>query len=191
MEYFNFIEDFIKFKQFCPFCDNKLTPLLTNFNIYSSDFSNTNGKYKNNFFNFKLRYITSNLYINCSTSLNTINNKIIFDQNHNNICDIFDKISPHIELYCSKRSCKFKYYIASDILKCEENNNSYFIKPLKLYFECFNFEKLWIQNNFQHNEANIFINTTGLPVPLTMPILDFTMSKDILFNKIKTRMNFL
>lgn len=190
---FSSLKDLIDYKLNCAFCHNKLIPILTNFTAISGGIPTLNCKYKNDFLNFDLKVSSAFINVDCQVNINCQNNEIKFSNNFaDKSVEAFEFIRPHLEMYCSKRVCGLKYYLSSDSLQCEKKGDfSYWLKPPRLYFECFNVGKLWIQNDFQNNITNIFSNTTGLPIPIQMDMLELdTMNKDTVINKIKTQINF-
>lgn len=190
-QYFDSIQEFTKFKTKCAFCNNDLKVILRDW----GGIPIVNAKYIDDSFNFHIKYNSISSNIDCDATLNCSNNVLIFS-------DItaaedyklynFTAMGLHVELYCPKRVCGLKYYISTDkleLLNIQDGIGK--LKPIKLYMECFNLNKIWIQNNFQQSRTNIFSVNNPDADPIRMAMLDFrALDKEKLFNKIRTQVNF-
>jgi hypothetical protein len=99
----------------------------------------------------------------------------------------FESLSPHIELSCSNKKCKFNYYLSGDIIQCHLDPLGWRVKPFLLFQETFSTETLWVQNNWIYNETYIYPLDKHNAEPLKVPLMDFeAMDKQKLLTRIAT-----
>jgi hypothetical protein len=195
IKYFDSVQEFTKFKTKCVFCQNDLKVVLRDFDGINGTIPVVNSKCIEDAFKFHVNYNSISANINCDVSMSCIDNTIVFSDSQapsNYKISWFKTMGLHVELYCPKRACGLKYYISSDVLELQSIQDGIGkLKPIKLYMECFNLDKIWIQNDFQHSSTNIFSVNNPDADPIQMVMLDFgAFEKEKLFNKVRTHINF-
>lgn len=194
-QYFNSIQKFTEFKTKCAFCNSDLKVVLRDFDGINGSIPIVNAKYVSDNFKFHIKYNSISSSIDCDVSLNCVDNTLIFsDVQASKSYKLynFTTIGLHVELYCPKKMCGLKYYVSSDNLELSSIMNGIGkLKPVKLFMECFNLDKIWIQNDFRYSCTNIFSVNNPDAEPIKMAMLDFSAAdKEKLFNKIRTQINF-
>lgn len=195
MQYtFNNILEFCNYKKKCPFCQNKLKVVLTNFiGLTSKGFPVLNAKLKDNLFKFYIKYDDfddSPVEGVIDPVTNILNFNLGFNQNITTdlLIESFKKVSPHLELYCSNRNCKanHRYYLATDVFLFDKlSNNDFSIRHCNLYMEAFTIKNLWIQNDWVNKSLNIFNKDNPELSALKYNNIVFdNLDKDKIINKI-------
>jgi hypothetical protein len=204
---FGTIEEFIKIKDKCIFCQNSLTTILTNQSINNFvKIAELNAYVKNNKFEFVIKYDGERLNFDAFISIDIIDNKFNYYIKSGNyvkkddVARIFIGMKPYIELVCENGNCDMEYYLQSDCLNCYDSPNAInTIRPISLLAESFAV-KDWYIYNFYHHRAmyNAYedkqYSTTLIQSkydpeskPLLCPRLDFeAQPKQKLIDRIKT-----
>jgi hypothetical protein len=204
---FGTIADFINIKDKCIFCQNPLTPILTNqSNNTLVKIAELNAYVKNNQFQFGIKYDGDRLNFDANIAINITDNKFNYYCRSGNyirkddVARIFIGMKPYIELVC-ENNCDMEYYLQSDCLNCYDSPNSMTnsIRPISLLAESFSV-KDWYVYNFYHSQSiynidgdkhnlNTLIQYKCDPdlEPLLCPRLDFeAQPKQKLIDRIKT-----
>jgi hypothetical protein len=203
------IEDFIKIKDNCIFCDRPLMPILTNLTDHSPQLGNIKAMlYKDQQFKFRLKYerdqnegeynfnwhyesFDVDIYVNIK------DNKFGFflygpaAARYEDVARAFENMKPCIELFCFNPNCRMGYYIQSNYMSIGELD---YIRPLGIYLEAFKTSKLWVANCYTiPSPAPTWIHSVSNPNanPIEAPRIDFSSyPKGKLINRIKTIVNF-
>jgi hypothetical protein len=201
---FKNIEEFLDIKKYCLFCKNKLKITLTNFIGFKNNGNPIiKSKFNKNCFNFQLSNCDS-LRTIIDTKIDIRSNLLSFDipDTINNkksesdfIKNFFEKLLPHLEIYCSNRTCKSKhqYYLCSESFSISDQltDGGYNIKNICLYMESFTINNFWVQNNWSKRKTNIFIKNKINTEPIEFDLLDFNnMNDDRILKKILTLISF-
>ena len=203
-ELFTYINEFVRLKNSCVFCNAKLKIKLTNYviteNIPILMSSPVDGK-----FIFNLHYTNGSFELQTNSTIDMTTNNINFNiimpehnkhdySDHDHVIEIFEDMKPHIELYSPNRFCKMKYSLKSQFLRC--NNIHYgklfdcIIRPFKLYVESFVVGNLLIHNDWNNNISNIY-SRTNTTEPIKVSLIDLqSMSKEKVMTRVKTLVNF-
>jgi len=174
------IEELIKFKDKCSFCNSTLKPSLKSYLT-----NNLDSKLKGDDFIFNIKYTNAISHINTVGYLNIKTNELSFDLNDNSYSDlveIFHFLGVHVELICNNKKCKSNYYICSNIFNCDESCKS--IRSFSLFYESCSFRKYWVQNDWIYNTTKIYSTINSDLEPLEIPFLNFD---DYDFDKLKKR----
>ena len=190
------IKEFIKIKDNCIFCDQPLTPLLTNLlGSGAPKIADIKVPLYNDQFKFRLKYpnlFDVNIYINIK------DNKFGFflygpsAARYEDVAHTFEDMRPCIELLCDNKNCGMEYYIQSNYIDINENN---YIDPLGIFLESFSVNKLWVANCYSspNHITHTWIYSLANPNAnsINAPRMDFSSyPKDRLVNRIKTIVNF-
>lgn len=203
-KYFTNLDDLINYQKECAFCKNKLIPTLTNHLGLNKGLPILNAKYKDGLFKFPIKYSAHNFNLNSDVTVNCTNNLIIFDNLEGEpyigttleraALDVFMRLMPHIELYCSSKKCGLKYYLSSDIFNLfsnETGGNTFEVSHVRLYMECLTYSGFWIQNDLVNTQSNIYVIDNPSITPITTELLDFqSLGKEKLLKRINTLVTF-
>jgi hypothetical protein len=197
------IEDFIKIRDNCIFCDQPLIPILTNLIGNSPNIDNLKSSLHNDQFKFRLKceetfnYNTScPVKIDVNICINIKDNKFGFflygasAARYEDVARVFEGMKPCIELLCDNKNCGMGYYIQSNYMDINEDN---YIDPLGIYLEAFTTGKLWIANCYTTFPGPTWIHSVSNPnaASIDIPRIDFSSyPKGKLVNRIKTIVNF-
>lgn len=206
---YNNINDFITNTKKCIFCKKSLKVTLTNFiGFKSNGFPIIKSKIGKKYLKFILfNGSQANQYTNTEVKLDINSNILKFDLSNydiktNNLKEeaeflksFFEKISPHLEAYCSNKLCKYKYqyYICSDNMVCDHTDkyDEFCIKPFGLYMESFFIRNFWIQNDLKFKKLNIFIKDNVELDPVSYDNVDFSsLDEEKIYKKIMTLISF-
>lgn len=210
-EYKN-IAEFIGYKQVCPFCNQSLKPLLTNFLLFENKLPVFNSKIKDNSFIFNIRYTSISANIKAKGAININTNELTFDIDSSSdydgsvdyvkMIEVFEHLKLHIQLECSNKSCGMDYYCCSNVFSCErakkEWGGGYYnfgsntrIKPFLLYFDACNIDKYWIQSDSIYNVTRIISTANPVTTPVTTPFIKFdSLDKEKFKKRILTIITF-
>lgn len=212
------IQQFIKIRETCIFCHSSMRTVLSSFlGLRNSGMPLLNSPVKDNKIDFIINETTEKSAIKAVGTIDISNNNLLFKaeaSEHDKILLIedesrrdlllyteetfakqaFENLSPHIEIYCSNKKCKFNYYLSGDIVRCSATLGKlsdvikWKIKPFLLYQETFATETLWVQNDWIHLYTNIYpLHGSSHADPIKVPLMDFKMiDKQKLLNRIKT-----
>lgn len=198
---FHTVKELIEQQPNCPICDSSLVAFLkerarNKENIPKKRIYLINSKFKNQQFEFKLNYNSygidiDNVAVLSESSIITFTP--VFEPNEiSNALSVLSNLFLSIEMHCMNRSCKYKYYTITSVLKPEYDSDvGIYLHPFLLDWECFNINHLWIQNDHISQITRIYnINSITTP-PITTPFLPISISnKDKTFNRIQTIVNF-
>jgi hypothetical protein len=202
---FESIEDFLKFKDRCPFCSSELKVSLANFVLAPNTIPFLKCRLIDNKFEFSLKHTSHSFELAADVSINSQNNIVTFALTTPVVLEqyatdymmaktVFESMKPYIELYCSSRKCKMKYRLCSDIFAClkiEGVYSSFKIRPFPVYMESFVIEDFWIQNDWTTGLTNIYNKLKTECEPIRTNIINLeTMGKDKIINRIKTLVTF-
>lgn len=200
LEQLNSIEDFIKIRQKCFFCEAPLKCHLTNYiGIRETGVPILNCPLKNGKFCFDISHTTFSYTISASGILDIETHIIKFvldsqddlDLNEKVVKQAFIELRPYIQLYCPKRNCPEKYNVASNTLRASKLENGWFIHPPAMNYESFQTGKLLVMNDYGYSNTNIYSSVNDEADPLVVPIMDFgAMGKDKVLMRVKTYATF-
>lgn len=163
---------------------------------------------------FNIDKVTSNDVIKASGEIDIVSNKMIIDpfsrmdkseldpsrQHLFNYAEeyfarqAFEEQAPHIEIYCPNKKCKLQYSLHGDIMKSDRDHqlDAWHVRPFLLFQETFVVDGLFVQNDWIHNQTNIYASNANFNAePIKNALIDFkSMSKNKLFNRIKTLVTF-
>lgn len=195
--FYNTIEDFIKIKDKCIFCHKPLKPILTNLLGNFSQMADIYAPLQNHQFKFRLKYDGDRLNFDVNAIINTEDNKFNFflygpsAVTYSDVISVFMMMKPCIELICDNKDCGTGYYIQSNYLVVGPLE---YIRPLMIWIEAFNMDKLVIHNFYGHKDADftrIFSKANPSIAPIIISKMNFeSWAKEKLFNRIKTIVNF-
>lgn len=181
----------------CLFCDKKLNIILSNFIGFKNNgnpilFS----KLDHNIFKFNL--FNRDNAVKCSLNVKT-GILTFYKSNQDSDCEFFknffEKLCPHLELYCNNKKCSqlYQYYLSTDVFKFDHTKikNKFKIKKFKLYMESFTINDFWIQNDWIRNDLNIFKKDNPDTNSITYNCINFSnLSSDKIKQKIITLVSF-
>jgi hypothetical protein len=192
--YFNTIEDFIKIRDNCIFCNQKLDAILTTYSSigppsnHGAILANINSKLVDDKFNFRIKYTSISQNVDTKGWIDIKNNCHI-DESSDEILSLFADMMPHIDLQCNK--CKMNYYLSGASLRFD---NPPLVNPFILFAEGFNIGNLIILNTWNtqtniYNKNNLTLLTKSPGIQL--PFIPFdSINKDVLINKVQTYATF-
>lgn len=203
--YFENIEEFSKIRYRCVFCGAKLKVIFINFSRSSQHVPIIKSKEKEGKFEFHMTHTIPGLTLESDVEIDVKTNIVRFDSpsrkdrstkslDYYYIEQTFENLGPHVELYCSSKSCGLNYCISSDHFKCEsieDDPSSWRIRNVRLYMESFVVDKLWVQNDFIFNSTNIYPQANPDCDPIRAKLINLEgMSKDKIITRIKTLVTF-
>jgi hypothetical protein len=199
------IEDFIKIKDKCIFCQQFLTPILTNlFGHQIPNIPDIVSCLYNDQFQFRIKYDAFYYSFDANITIDIKDNRFISYYINasancldNYVTNAFLSMKPYIELVCENKECRMGYYLQSSFVTMDDNRT---IKQITLLSENFILDK-WLVSNYSdyYKYSNINHYTWIYPRThssdpgngISCPHLDFeTIPKDKLINKIRTIVNF-
>lgn len=187
----------LSYKEECLFCNNKLNIVLSNFIGFKNNgkpilFS----KLDKHIFRFTLHDGMNKF--KCSLHCNT--NVLSFEINEQvddlvPVKNFFEKLCPHLELYCSNKKCasKYDYYLSTDIFKFTETKrkNKFKLLPFHFYMEGFTLNNFWIQNDWIRKDLNIYKKNDPDADPIQLHALKFNgLNEEKIIKKIMTLISF-
>jgi hypothetical protein len=184
MKIFSNIDELIKFKDKCAFCNSTLKPSLKSY-LTNNKINNFNSKLQGDDFTFDIKHTNAIAHTDTVGSINIKTNELSFDlkdSSYSNLIEVFHFLGVHVELTCSNKKCKSNYYVCSNIFNCDESYKS--IRPFSLFYESCSFKKYWVQNDWVYNTTKIYSTINSDLDPLEIPFLSFD---DYDFDKLKTR----
>lgn len=199
------IDEFFAIKDRCVFCKSKLKSQFRNFSVMHDDIPVVVAKKVDDKFCFRIQYVSQGGSLDADVEINTGNNIINFFipnklepdprvQDFWFVKNIFEGFGPHIELYCNNKECKRKYYIASDVFKCEPmipESNQFKLSRPQLYMESFSVNKFWVQNDWLFNSTNIYVRDNPDLGPIRVKLMDLeSMDEEKLLTRIRTLVTF-
>jgi hypothetical protein len=195
---FENIEEFINLKDRCIFCYLPLKPILTNFIGHENGIPVITSKLNDKNFVFRIKYDSPSKNINVIGNIDIKSNDVTFCvvPDHpfsaftmlHQIIETFEDLSPHVELRCVNKKCKNNYYISSSVFKVIEDRK---IRSFLLYMECFNVDRLWVQNDWISRNTYIYSENNVDAEPLKVPFINFqSMDACKLLTRIKTIVTF-
>lgn len=197
---FNFIDDFVKVKERCFFCQTPLRVILTNFiGVHKDGIPIINSHLNGNQFRFDISQTSATFEVKAKVVIDIETSALIFENvnfrtstpalDQYVVKQVFEDLKPHVELYCSNKKCKTKYHLCSDVFKLARLSSvdAWMVKPFKLFLESFRSDNLNVQNDWLRKVTNIYSLKNTEADPIVVPIIDFEdMGKDKLLTRIKT-----
>ena len=193
---FDSISEFIKCKDKCIFCNEKLSACLTNFSgIRKNGLPVLNIQIKNKIIKFNFNQTTALYDIKANCVINTENNEISFttidsfNDYVNRTTELaFESIYPHIELYCPNKKCKYGYYLSSAPFSILYPKTLY---PTRIYMEVFQTDYNFIENDWTREELCIYSLDNEYAIPIKSSMIDFNLSKpEQILNRVSMLINF-
>ena len=206
MDKFNTIEDFVKCKETCVFCNTPLKVVVTNYvGVSGQGIPIINAPLKNDRFEFKIKHTTASFEVKADVFIFIQNNTLIFD-NFNNfnsqtpsvderlVKQVFEDYGPHFELYCPSKKCGLGYFLAGWPLKIKKNHpveGMWYIEPFSMFTENVRVGSYVVANNWETKLSSIYSRKNIDAKPIVVPMVDFsTMNKEKLITRIKTLVTF-
>jgi hypothetical protein len=204
------IDQLIKYRDKCIFCQTKLKTILTN-HINFKNVPTLSSKFKADQFEFSLTYNAANMDFQVDLRLDAVNNFLVFDKPivsehyEKGLCEYFhvfeqvirtfNDLRIHTETYCPSRKCGLKYYFSSINFyiwnATELPDKKCLIPHIQLSDECFNVGNYWVQNTIYDDKTNIYSTKHPDKDPIIQDLIDFSsLDKDKLLNKIKMLITF-
>lgn len=196
------ISEFLTIREKCFFCQKKLRPLIINFTgRQQKELPLINATLNENKFVFPLEHTTADYSIGMITTIEVSNNNLIFETVQNSFISttpMTDQLlagstlrdfDVHLELYCSNKNCRMRYYLSSDILTFHFHDSKLFwvISPVQLFLESFRLNDLIINNDHSSQTTYIYSKGDDYTSPIKLPLIDFNLfGPDKLLNRIQT-----
>lgn len=198
-EVFPNIGSFILVRDKCPFCQERLRIRLTSF---TKAIPELNSPLIGSEFSFKLSRVTQEYTLEAKGLIDIRSNALVFvtpDGSDTPSVDqrlawqVFEDLSPVIELSCSNKKCKLQYHLRSCALKCNylgKKSDAWMIRPLQLWYEGVVEKKYVAHNYFKDNSTAIFSRTHSSE-PITTDMMDWEeMGSDKVLTRIRTLVTF-
>jgi len=203
------IKDLLDIKSHCAICGDFLVPYLKERSSWRQNFPIINSRLNDDSFVFRVKYTSPSLSIDKKCRIDINSNTFYIDGNHQDddilganielidILRVFTDAQVNVELHCCNAKCRSNYYITTTNLKLKVNDHfSASIDPIMIDWECYNFSHFWIQNDIIRSTTSIYFTNQSLKEfpytkPIVVPLIEvIPETKDKVFNKIKTIVNF-
>jgi len=200
------IKDLLNTKSHCAICGDFLVPYLKERSLsWHKNFPIINSRLNDNSFNFRVKYTSPSLSLDKSCHIDIDSNTFYINSNHQDdsildtnmklldILRVLTDAQVNVELQCCNLKCRNQYYITTTNLKLKINDyHSASIDSIMIDSECYNFSHFWVQNDMIRLETNIYTTNNQYAKPIKVPLIEIVPeTKDKIFNKIKTIVNFI